>query len=125
MSETFWIGFGLIGQTIFMGRFLVQWVSSERERRSVIPIAFWYLSLVGGGMLLTYAIQRRDPVFIFGQCFGVVVYVRNLQLIRSQRRRDRLEAAEAERQQGLESGSANSASSVELLRLPESQNRAA
>lgn len=91
----------------------------------MIPIAFWYLSLVGGGMLLTYAIQRRDPVFIFGQCFGVVVYVRNLQLIRSQRRRDRLEAAEAERQQGLESGSANSASSVELLRLPESQNRAA
>jgi lipid-A-disaccharide synthase-like uncharacterized protein len=125
MSETFWIGFGLIGQTIFMGRFLVQWVSSEREKRSVIPIAFWYLSLVGGGMLLTYAIQRRDPVFIFGQCFGVVVYVRNLQLISSQRRRDRLEAADRERQLVLEAGTGCAADSVKILRLPESRNRAA
>ena len=124
-TETFWIVFGLIGQTIFMGRFLVQWVSSEREKRSVIPIAFWYLSLVGGGMLLTYAIQRRDPVFIFGQCFGVVVYVRNLQLISSQRRRDRLEAADRERQLALESVSGSAEDSVEILRLPESRNRAA
>ena len=91
----------------------------------MIPIAFWYLSLVGGGMLLTYAIQRRDPVFIFGQCFGVVVYVRNLQLISSQRRRDRLEAADRERQLALESVSGSAEDSVEILRLPESRNRAA
>lgn len=108
-----------------MGRFLVQWVSSEREKRSVIPIAFWYLSLAGGGMLLTYAIQRRDPVFIFGQCFGVVVYVRNLQLIRRQRQRERLEAAEQQRQLALEVQSVSSADSVEILRLPESRKRAA
>ncbi|MFM7057906.1 MAG: lipid-A-disaccharide synthase N-terminal domain-containing protein [Planctomycetota bacterium] len=72
-----------------MARFLVQWLSSERQQRSVIPTAFWYLSLIGGGMLLTYALQRRDPVFIFGQCFGTVVYVRNLQLIHRERRKQR------------------------------------
>lgn len=81
-----------------MARFLVQWLSSERQQRSVIPTAFWYLSLVGGGMLLTYALQRRDPVFIFGQCFGTVVYVRNLQLIHRERRmlRDARDAATGE-----------------------------
>lgn len=94
MSETFWISFGMLGQTIFMARFLVQWLSSERQQRSVIPTAFWYLSLIGGGMLLTYALQRRDPVFIFGQCFGTIVYVRNLQLIHRERRQQR-EAAKA------------------------------
>jgi lipid-A-disaccharide synthase-like uncharacterized protein len=77
-----------------MARFLVQWLSSERQQRSVIPTAFWYLSLIGGGMLLTYALQRRDPVFIFGQCFGTIVYVRNLQLIHRERRQQR-EAAKA------------------------------
>jgi lipid-A-disaccharide synthase-like uncharacterized protein len=78
-----------------MARFLVQWLSSERQKRSVIPTAFWYLSLIGGGMLLTYALQRQDPVFIFGQCFGTLVYVRNLQLIHRERRQQR-EAAKAE-----------------------------
>lgn len=65
-----------------MARFLVQWIVSERRRQSVIPLAFWYLSLGGGSMLLCYAIYRRDPVFILGQSTGVVIYGRNLMLLR-------------------------------------------
>jgi len=70
-----------------MGRFVVQWLSSEREGRSVIPVAFWYLSLLGNGMLLVYAIHRQDPVFMLGQGMGTFIYLRNLQLISKERRR--------------------------------------
>jgi lipid-A-disaccharide synthase-like uncharacterized protein len=72
---------GFLGQAMFTMRFLVQWVSSERVARSVTPVAFWYFSLAGGAILLGYAIHRRDPVFILGQGMGLVIYVRNLQLI--------------------------------------------
>lgn len=72
---------GLLGQTCFFSRFLVQWVASERQRRSVVPTAFWYLSLIGGLLVLIYALWRRDPVFILGQSVGLVVYTRNLILI--------------------------------------------
>ena len=77
-----WIGVGFLGQAFFTSRFLVQWIISERRRESVIPIAFWWLSLLGGGTLLAYAIWRKDPVFILGQGTGLVVYIRNLILIR-------------------------------------------
>ena len=77
------IGFG--GQFVFASRFFVQWLASERARRSVIPISFWYLSLVGGLMSLCYAIYRLDPVFIFGQVTGSIIYVRNLKLIKQTR----------------------------------------
>ncbi|RLS44057.1 MAG: lipid A biosynthesis protein [Planctomycetota bacterium] len=80
--ESLWIGIGIIGQLAFTGRFLVQWICSESAGRSVVPVAFWYLSLAGGLILLTYAIHRRDPVFIFGQLSGMFVYVRNLMLVR-------------------------------------------
>lgn len=76
-----WIIFGFIGQLLFTARFLVQWISSEIKKESHIPVAFWYLSILGGLILLSYAIYRRDPVFILGQSFGVVVYLRNLRLI--------------------------------------------
>ena len=79
--STIWIGIGLLGQALFSLRFLVQWWRSERAGRSVVPLAFWYLSLGGGVILLSYAIHRRDPVFILGQATGVLVYLRNLQLI--------------------------------------------
>jgi lipid-A-disaccharide synthase-like uncharacterized protein len=79
--ETLWIVLGLLGQGSFTLRFLVQWWQSEREHRSVVPVAFWYLSLGGGLVLLLYAIHRKDPVFILGQATGVVVYLRNLRLI--------------------------------------------
>ena len=85
--EFLWVIFGLGAQLMFTGRFLVQWIASERARRSVMPVAFWYFSLAGGVMLLTYSLYRRDPVFILGQGFGVVIYARNLWLIRAERKR--------------------------------------
>ncbi len=76
---------GFAGQAMFSARFLVQWLASEVRKRSVIPTAFWYFSLAGGVLLLTYAILRGDPVFIVGQAAGLVVYGRNLVLISRQR----------------------------------------
>lgn len=84
--ELTWVMIGLAGQAMFMLRFLVQWVVSERARRSVIPVSFWYFSLAGAAVLLAYAIYRKDPVFILGQALGFVVYVRNLRLIRVEAR---------------------------------------
>ena len=80
-----WLLLGLGGQAVFMGRFVVQWLASERDRRSVIPVSFWYLSILGVLVLLVYALHRRDPVFVAGQGLGIVIYVRNLQLIRRAR----------------------------------------
>ena len=80
-SGTVWIIIGLVGQFFFFSRFLVQWIASEKKKRSVIPNAFWYLSVFGGIILLSYAIHRRDPVFIIGQSLGLFVYFRNLWLI--------------------------------------------
>lgn len=82
-----WLLVGLLGQALFSGRFLVQWVQSERRGESIVPLAFWYLSLAGGAALLAYAIWRHDPVFILGQAAGLVVYLRNLILIHRPRRR--------------------------------------
>jgi len=76
-----WVGIGVFAQVIFFSRFLVQWIVSEKKGESVIPVAFWYLSIAGAIMLLCYSIWRRDPVFILGQSVGLVVYVRNLILI--------------------------------------------
>lgn len=83
--EYIWLGIGLLGQGIFSARFIVQWLVSEKEKRSVIPVAFWYLSLLGGVTLLLYSIYKRDPVFILGQSTGVFIYTRNLLLIQRER----------------------------------------
>jgi lipid-A-disaccharide synthase-like uncharacterized protein len=80
-----WVILGFIAQLMFTGRFLVQWIESERQGRSVIPIAFWFFSIAGGLLLLAYALYRRDPVFIAGQAFGVFVYLRNLYLVMRER----------------------------------------
>lgn len=85
-AEWVWLIIGFTGQALFSARFLVQWVSSERQRRSVIPIAFWYFSIAGGLTLLSYAIYRQDPVFILGQSTGVFIYSRNLYFIFRERR---------------------------------------
>lgn len=85
LTELWWVMFGLAGQLMFTGRFLVQWIASERARKSVIPLAFWYFSMAGGLVLLSYAIYRRDPVFILGQSLGVFIYARNLWLIHANR----------------------------------------
>jgi len=85
-AELLWVLVGLGGQLMFTARFVVQWIASERARKSVVPVAFWYFSLAGGAVLLTYALWRRDPVFILGQSMGVVIYLRNLWLIHAERR---------------------------------------
>ena len=85
-AEQIWIAIGFAGQALFGARFLVQWLSSEKAGRSVIPLAFWYLSLGGAAILLTYAIYRKDPVFILGQSTGFLIYTRNLYLIYRERR---------------------------------------
>ncbi|MBT3397055.1 MAG: lipid A biosynthesis protein [Alphaproteobacteria bacterium] len=82
---TVWIAVGFAGQLLFSARFIVQWVMSERKGRSYIPMAFWYFSIAGGMTLLAYAIHRQDPVFIAGQAFGLIIYLRNLTLISRER----------------------------------------
>jgi Predicted membrane protein len=80
-----WVSIGLLGQLIFTGRMLVQWLASERSGRSVIPIAFWWMSLGGAVMLVIYFVWRRDIVGILGQGTGLFIYARNLVLIRRSR----------------------------------------
>jgi len=72
---------GFIAQALFASRFIIQWIASERRKRSHIPIHFWYLSLFGGILMTVYGLLRRDPVIILGQAPGIIVYVRNLVLI--------------------------------------------
>ena len=81
-----WVVLGLIAQALFTMRFLVQWIASERAGHSVIPTAFWFLSIGGGVLLLVYALYRKDAVFIAGQAFGVFVYLRNLYFVLRDRR---------------------------------------
>jgi len=80
-TDQLWLGVGFLGQALFSARFLIQWIASERERKSVVPRPFWYFSIGGGMTLLAYAIYRLDPVFILGQAAGLVVYSRNLYFI--------------------------------------------
>jgi lipid-A-disaccharide synthase-like uncharacterized protein len=86
-----WQVIGFVGQGVFTARFLVQWAASEKKGDSVMPVAFWWLSLLGGFNVLIYAIHKQDPVFIVGQSMGMVVYVRNLVLVA--RKKQRTEAS--------------------------------
>lgn len=79
--EKFWVVLGMIGQLMFTMRFVIQWIASERAKKSVMPTAFWFFSIAGSLILLIYSIYRRDPVFILGQSFGMIVYFRNIALI--------------------------------------------
>jgi lipid-A-disaccharide synthase-like uncharacterized protein len=88
-TEKVWLGIGFAAQLMFSMRFIVQWIASERARRSIVPETFWYFSLVGGAMLFAYAIYRLDPVFMLGQGMGLVIYSRNIYFIRSHRRDER------------------------------------
>ncbi len=81
-----WVVLGLIAQLLFTARFVVQWIASERAGHSVIPLAFWVLSIFGGLLLLVYALYRKDAVFIAGQAFGVFVYLRNLYFVMRDRK---------------------------------------
>jgi lipid-A-disaccharide synthase-like uncharacterized protein len=96
-SKTFWIGIGFAGQALFTARFVFQWLASERKRATVVPVAFWWFSLLGGVTLLVYAIHLLDPVIIVGQAMGLVVYVRNLMFAEKARRRAAKRRQRAER----------------------------
>jgi len=85
MNLEFWLVLGLFGQLMFFMRFFVQWLESERQKKSVIPVSFWYLSLAGSAILAIYAIHIKDPVFILGQSMGFFIYIRNLMLIKKER----------------------------------------
>ena len=77
----FWLAFGLVAQLLFTARFLVQWISSERAGKSVVPMAFWFFSMGGGLMTLVYGLAKREPVIILGQALATIIYVRNIMLI--------------------------------------------
>jgi lipid-A-disaccharide synthase-like uncharacterized protein len=83
VTEKAWLGVGFLAQLMFSMRFIVQWIASERARRSIVPETFWYFSLVGGAMLFAYAIYRLDPVFMLGQGMGLIIYGRNIYFIRA------------------------------------------
>jgi lipid-A-disaccharide synthase-like uncharacterized protein len=80
-TDLIWLSIGLAGQCLFMARFIVQWIHSERHGQSLIPVSFWYLSLLGGLIVLAYGLHKLDPVIILGQLPGTIVYSRNLVLI--------------------------------------------
>lgn len=80
-GDDIWMAVGFVGQMVFGGRFVVQWIATERKRKSVVPTAFWYMSLVGTLVLLAYSIYRRDIVFIAGFSLNLIIYVRNLYFI--------------------------------------------
>ena len=90
-NETIWLGVGFLGQGLFSARFLVQWLKSEMIGKSVIPTAFWYFSIAGGAALFTYALHRKDPVFIVGQGAGLFIYLRNLYFVIREKRHARRE----------------------------------
>lgn len=77
-----WLAVGILGQLMFAGRFFVQWLVSEKQGRSVVPPAFWYMSLIGGLMVLAYGIRSREVVIIISQAFNPIIYLRNIMLMR-------------------------------------------
>jgi lipid-A-disaccharide synthase-like uncharacterized protein len=77
----FWLAFGIVAQFLFGGRFLVQWIASERAGNSVVPMAFWFCSMGGGLMTLVYGVVKREPVIILGQALATIIYIRNIMLI--------------------------------------------
>lgn len=83
----FWLAFGIVAQLLFTARFIVQWLASEKAGKSVMPMAFWFLSMAGGTMTLLYGIVRREPIIIMGQALAVGIYVRNVILILEEKRR--------------------------------------
>jgi len=83
-ADPWWTAVGLVGQVLFTGRFVLQLWFSERAGRPANPIHFWYLSMAGSVLLFSYAMAQRDPIIILGQSFGILVYLRNLALLRRQ-----------------------------------------
>jgi len=92
--DTIWLTIGFLGQGLFFMRFFVQWIASEKKGQSIIPNAFWYFSLGGGLVLLSYAIWRQDPVFMLGQSTGLLIYSRNLYFVHRKNPSEKLDAVD-------------------------------
>jgi lipid-A-disaccharide synthase-like uncharacterized protein len=90
MKWDMWLVLGFAAQGLFFMRFFVQWLSSEIQGKSVVPLAFWYFSILGGSLLFIYSLHIKDPVFILGQGLGILIYIRNLMLIRKDKTRGTL-----------------------------------
>jgi lipid-A-disaccharide synthase-like uncharacterized protein len=84
-TELIWLMVGFVAQIMFSMRFILQWIASERAKKSIVPEVFWYFSLAGGVLLFAYAVYRLDPVFMLGQGMGLFIYARNIQLIWQQK----------------------------------------
>ena len=83
----FWKVIGWLGNAVFFSRFFVQWYATEKQKRVVVPSAFWWLSLAGSLLLLSYAVfYQRDSVFIFAYAFTWIPYIRNLMIHRQHKR---------------------------------------
>lgn len=96
-----WLLLGFVAQLMFTGRFVIQWLASERAGRSVVPFAFWSFSIGGGALLLVYALYRKDPVFIAGQALSLFIYLRNVQFVLRERERERAREGQRERAGGI------------------------
>lgn len=96
LGDKIWLAVGMLGQLMFTLRFVVQWIHSERHQKSVIPVSFWYYSLIGGLTVLAYGIHKIEPVIILGQLPGTIVYTRNLMLIYREKRDVLAEVTEEE-----------------------------
>ncbi|HEV8666774.1 MAG TPA: lipid-A-disaccharide synthase N-terminal domain-containing protein [Candidatus Paceibacterota bacterium] len=78
--ELAWLTFGFFGQFIFFMRFIVQWWASEKEKKIVVPMSFWYLSIAGTVVILIYSIHIKDIVFTTAQILSLFIYARNIML---------------------------------------------
>jgi lipid-A-disaccharide synthase-like uncharacterized protein len=80
-ADTVWMGIGFLGEGLFGMRFVIQWIATERKKRSVVPAAFWHLSVLGSALVLSYAIYLVNPVFIVASAIPLPIYLRNLYFI--------------------------------------------
>jgi lipid-A-disaccharide synthase-like uncharacterized protein len=87
-TDLIWFAVGMIGEFVFLMRFVVQWIASERKKRTVVPMVFWHLSLGGTFLVLAYAICQMDPVFMLAYSLNMIIYVRNLSIARAQPARE-------------------------------------
>lgn len=85
LTLLFW---GSLGQIVFTLRFVYQWIYSYKRKESILPLGFWLISLTGSLIIVSYALVRRDPVLILGQSTGIIVYSRNVWILRQSKKQN-------------------------------------